>query len=113
MTQNSDLIMGLNTIEGLYQWLLIMDPCKNHACDIQICLKANDYREERCKKFMDYMLDCCEKWIDQPHISESCKGFKHAVIQRINSKKALSFPIVFQGTPKRRPKSQQESLDFG
>ena len=52
---------------------------------------ANDYREERCKKFMDYMLDCCEKWIDQPHISESCKGFKHAVIQRINSKKVDIF----------------------
>lgn len=47
------------------------DPCKPHACNIQKCLKENNYQEQSCQQFIELLRDCCCKW---GSASISCSG---------------------------------------
>lgn len=47
------------------------DPCKRFACDIQKCLNANNFQEERCVKYIEYLRDCCVRF---KAVSTSCSG---------------------------------------
>lgn len=54
------------------------DPCKQEACDIQSCLKKNNYVEERCTDEIERLKDCCRKWFKKSSdriSSECCSGF--------------------------------------
>ncbi|RZF40382.1 hypothetical protein LSTR_LSTR008812 [Laodelphax striatellus] len=47
------------------------DPCKKFACEIQRCLKENDFQESRCLHCIENLRKCCVTW--KPH-SISCSG---------------------------------------
>ncbi|BET00035.1 C-x(9)-C motif containing 4 homolog (S. cerevisiae) [Nesidiocoris tenuis] len=47
------------------------DPCKPHACNIQKCLKENNFQEDKCLQFIEYLRECCVKFGPQ---SISCSG---------------------------------------
>ncbi|XP_078612978.1 cx9C motif-containing protein 4-like [Branchiostoma floridae x Branchiostoma japonicum] len=50
------------------------DPCQRQACDIQVCLQANNYKESRCESVLRAMERCCEKpWAQD---SVCCSGFR-------------------------------------
>eukprot|EP00250_Pteridium_aquilinum_P012374 c20689_g1_i2 orf=326-520(+) len=37
------------------------EPCSQEACDIQTCIKKNDYVLERCFGVIEALQACCEK----------------------------------------------------
>lgn len=47
------------------------DPCKPFACNIQKCLKENNFQESKCQEFIEYLRECCKKWHS---VSISCSG---------------------------------------
>lgn len=51
----------------------IKDPCKPRACDIQACLKAHNFQEDRCKHTIEALIECCRKWGNKSYV---CNGVK-------------------------------------
>ncbi|KAL1518308.1 hypothetical protein ABEB36_001950 [Hypothenemus hampei] len=47
------------------------DPCKSFACDIQACLKENNFQEPACQHAIEAMRNCCRKWKDRSYV---CQG---------------------------------------
>ena len=42
------------------------EQCKKQACNIQACLKQNNYDTQHCATELDQLKRCCEKADDQP-----------------------------------------------
>ena len=67
------------------------DPCKQEACDIQSCLKRNNFQEEKCLDTIDKLKDCCRVWYEQSFKtvqSDCCSGFvKEFVEEKLRRKK--------------------------
>ncbi|KAH9490270.1 Cx9C motif-containing protein 4, mitochondrial [Bulinus truncatus] len=39
----------------------LQDPCQKFACDLQNCLRANDYQEWKCQHIIEALYDCCSR----------------------------------------------------
>ncbi|KAL1462712.1 hypothetical protein WDU94_014525 [Cyamophila willieti] len=52
------------------------DPCKRHVCDLQKCLSAQNFQEDRCKHCFSHLGSCCQKFGDKSFV---CSGMKHLV----------------------------------
>ncbi|XP_043913667.1 cx9C motif-containing protein 4 [Protopterus annectens] len=50
------------------------DPCQKQACEIQKCLQANNYLEEKCQAVIREMKKCC--LISSAKDSVCCSGFE-------------------------------------
>ena len=50
------------------------DPCQKYACELQVCLKNNNYQESKCQKALDRLVKCCTLWREESF--KVCSGIK-------------------------------------
>ncbi|XP_005994802.1 cx9C motif-containing protein 4 [Latimeria chalumnae] len=50
------------------------DPCQKQACEIQKCLQANNYLEDKCAHLIREMRKCCAIYSGENSIC--CSGFR-------------------------------------
>jgi len=48
--------------------------CKKAACRIQVCLKENEFQEEKCQDVIDKLIKCCREK-PQAKYDIRCSGF--------------------------------------
>ena len=55
------------------------EPCQRFACAIQVCLKNNNFDDNKCQAAIEDMRKCCEKLEKQNIYSFICQGCKHTI----------------------------------
>jgi len=41
------------------------DPCQKRACELQVCLKKENFQESACKAYIDRLVECCRLWKEE------------------------------------------------
>ena len=51
------------------------DPCQKFACQLQECLKKNNYQESKCLEVIEKLVNCCTIWKEKSF--KVCSGIDY------------------------------------
>lgn len=41
------------------------DPCQKYACELQVCLKRENFQESACQAYINRLVECCRLWKEE------------------------------------------------
>ena len=59
------------------------DPCQKYACELQVCLKNNNFQENKCQNALERLVKCCSLWRQESF--KVCSGIKIPEIEQQTS----------------------------
>jgi len=54
------------------------DPCQKIACELQVCLKKENFQESSCQEYVDRLVECCR--LRKKESFKVCGGMNWKVI---------------------------------